>query len=132
MSPRFGTDAKSFARTLRRHAAMAMEREELLYQRSFDHATRSVLDGSEVTGAPGQPFRTGNLYRAFHVTGSLASQNAALVADLEQAPYAPIVEDNLHGARYHNGGPHSIKITRVNFRHIVRHELARVKKEVKM
>jgi len=97
----------------------------------LDHAERSIKFGSATTGAPGQPVRSGNLLRSFHQEGSKSAQDIFIVSRIS---YANIIENNFRRATLRSavGGFHSVKITRVNFRWIVRHELAIVKEEVRM
>lgn len=130
MTQRFGPSAADFARGLRRFGDLMIERETRLYRAAVDHVERSIKDGSAVTGAPGQPIQSGNLYRAWHRAGSLGAQNVAIVCDVIMAPYAGKIEHRTGGITIRSsvGGAHSIKITRLNFPLIIRHELPIVKK----
>lgn len=120
-----------FARRLRNFAAMAAEREQLLYERTVDHVELSMTVGSHVTGAPGVPVKSGDLLRSYQRTGSIAARDVAIVSNL---PYAHIIEHNRRGAQLRSkvGGFHSNKITRLNFRLIVAYELALVKSQVRL
>ena len=74
----------------------------------------SIVDGSALTGAPGQPVDTGNLR---------TSWNAQFVSDTEavvqtNVEYAPYVEDNVNNVRFKNHGPHSVKMTIAAFQKI--------------
>ena len=122
--------AAAFAAFIRRHVDMTKRREAQLYTRVVNHAERSMRFGSRTTGAPGQPFRTGNLRDdAFYREGSVAGRNVAMGFDLNIAPYAPIIEHQLGDIELRSevGGFHSIKLTTNNFSRILREELAYVK-----
>ena len=108
---------------------MTEEREALLYGRIVDHVERSIRFGSGVTGAPGQPVKTGALRDSFIEEGSRA---ARLVTISSTLPYAHDRENNFRHATQRSsvGGSHSVKITRLNWRLIVAHELAIVKAQV--
>ncbi|WP_353268007.1 hypothetical protein [Gemmatimonas sp.] len=68
---------------------------------------RSIRDGSELTGAPGQPRRTSNLYFSW-IDRFLAPFRWQIATNVS---YAPFVEDAVRGQRFRNGGPHSLKLT---------------------
>jgi hypothetical protein len=89
------------------------------------HAFVSIVDGSEVTGAPGQPVEYGDLYDSY-AFNSLGEGNYEISSDLH---YAAIIEDNRRGARLRSkvGGFHSIKMTRAGWQKIVNHELRRIR-----
>lgn len=125
--------AKQYAKFIASHTDMTRLREAGLFRRVANHVEKSMRYGSPVTGAPGQPVRTGNLRdRSFFRVGSVKERDMGFGFRLSIAPYAPIYEDNLMGytIRSKVGGYHSIKITRVNYRLIVGYELARTKKEI--
>ena len=123
-------NAARFSRDLSNFAKMVGAREELLYNRVVAHIHRSILDGSEVTGAPGQPVDTGDLYLSWKERGSRAARSVDFYSEL---PYAPIIEDNWRGAQLRSpvGGFHSVKLTVAAFDAIVRHELRRVQQEIR-
>lgn len=126
----FKDNAAIFHRTLRRHAQMAKDREQLLYSRSVDHAETSIRFGSPVTGAPGQPVRSGKLRDSYHQIGDKKTQSIVILSLL---PYANVIENNFRRATLRSkvGGWHSVKITRLNFRLIIEYELAITKALVK-
>ena len=68
---------------------------------------RSIRDGSELTGAPGQPRKTSNLYFSW-IDRFTAPFRWEIAPNVEYAPY---VEENVRGVRFRNGGPHSVKLT---------------------
>lgn len=78
---------------------------------------RSVVEGSELTGAPGQPVDTGTLRASW--AGTFASPSRwSLSTNIE---YAPVIEDNARGATLRSavGGFHSVKKTVLGFPNIV-------------
>ncbi|WP_353267472.1 hypothetical protein [Gemmatimonas sp.] len=68
---------------------------------------RSIRDGSEITGAPGQPRKTSNLYFSW-IDRFLAPFRWEMATNVK---YAGFVEDNVRGVTFRNGGPHSVKLT---------------------
>lgn len=67
----------------------------------------SIVEGSPLTGSPGQPVDTGALRNSW--TPAFNSPGEASVAtNLE---YAQVVEDNIGDRHYKNHGPHSVKLT---------------------
>jgi len=130
MSERYFHSARAFARYLNDYADMTKRREAQLFTRVVNHCERSIRFGSPVTGAPGQPFRTGNLRDVSFVRkGSVADRDVSMAFT---APYAPIFEDQVGHATIVSevGGFHSIKITQLNFRHILSFELAIVRAQI--
>lgn len=75
---------------------------------------RSIVDGSEVTGAPGQPVRSGRLKASWQQERTGDESVAA-----SDSPYARAVEENVGDVHYENGGPHSVELTVVGFPRIV-------------
>jgi hypothetical protein len=76
---------------------------------------RSIVEGSEITGAPGQPVDTANLRNSW--TPQFLDANTW--QDTTHVEYAEYVEDNVRGVTFKNHGPHSVKLTRVGFPKIV-------------
>lgn len=76
---------------------------------------RSVVEGSEITGAPGQPIDTGNL-RASFIGEHLPDGAWQLTTNVE---YAPFVEENVNDVQFKNHGAHSIALTRAGYQRIV-------------
>lgn len=73
----------------------------------------SVVEGSPVTGAPGQPVDIGNLKASWQLT----FPSATLARVTTNVPYAPPIEDGVgpYGPmtlRSEVGGWHSVKLTR--------------------
>jgi hypothetical protein len=90
---------------------------------TVSEATRSIVEGSEITGAPGQPVDTGNL-RASWIPVFASPKEATITSN---AVYAPSIEDGVsyaHGGtpltqRSPVGGFHSLKLTIAGFQRIV-------------
>jgi hypothetical protein len=80
---------------------------------------RSIVEGSEITGAPGQPVDTGAL-KASWIPEFVSESEWQTTTNLD---YAPIIEDNLRGATLRSpvGGFHSVKRTVAGFPRIVEH-----------
>jgi hypothetical protein len=90
-------------------------------------ALRSIQEGSELTGAPGQPVQSGNLRASWHLdfpTTDRAeiSTNVIYAEGVEEGTgvYGPLT------LRSPVGGFHSVKITAANLDRIVDHEKRRV------
>jgi hypothetical protein len=77
----------------------------------------SIVNGSPLTGAPGQPVDTGNLKSSWQLV--FASTKAAIIGT--NVKYARVIEDNTRGAllRSKVGGFHSVKLTLQGFKRIV-------------
>lgn len=77
-------------------------------------ATRSVVEGSELTGAPGQPVDTGALKASWQTTFD-SPERATIGTNID---YAEAVEEGIgpHGPRVYGkknniGGSHSVALT---------------------
>lgn len=75
---------------------------------------RSVVYGSELTGAAGQPVDTGNLRNSW--IGRWIANTLWILST--NVAYARIVEDNTRGVTFKNHGPHSVKDTVLRIRQI--------------
>ena len=86
-------------------------------------AQRSIVEGSEITGAPGQPVDTGHLKGSWQLV--FDSPNTAIIGT--NVVYAESIEDGLssaHGGtpmtlRSTTGGFHSVALTVAGFNRIV-------------
>jgi len=88
-----------------------------------EEVQRSVVEGSEITGAPGQPVQTGNLKNSWTPT----LLDVFRWRTVTNVAYAPTIED-LVGITIRSpvGGGHSVKTTRVGWQNIVDHVARRV------
>lgn len=75
----------------------------------------SIVDGSALTGAPGQPVDTGNLRTSWNTT----FESEAVAVIQTKVEYAPFVEYNTRNVTFRNHGPHSVAMTRSGFQRIV-------------
>lgn len=101
------TEIKAFNFTMRQDF-------DILRNRSRGLVKESILDGLVLTGAPGQPIRTGALYKSW--SEKFIGKNWEFSSDLFYATY---VEDNVLGYTFRNHGPHSVKLTIAAWERIV-------------
>ena len=125
--PGFRNSAAHFSRALKKFGVLSKRREQLLFVNVIKHVHRSIVHGSEVTGSPGQPFKTGDLQGSYIRTGSIENRLVTIASDLGYAPYYEDPPQRRIKLRSAVGGFHSVKITRLNFRWLVRYELILVK-----
>lgn len=89
--------------------------------RASDLVHESIVEGSPLTGAPGQPVDTGNLRASWQqlIDGPLRRRIVT------KTVYAPLIEDGVswHGTpiafKSQVGGAHSVKLTRAAWARIV-------------
>lgn len=105
--------------------AKVRRKELALFHAVTAHAYQSIVEGSAVTGAPGQPVDTGALKRSYSMVKEVRRRHSVIRSGLS---YAPIIEDNRRGAQLRSkvGGFHSIKMTRVGWRRIVAYEMRKL------
>lgn len=114
-----------FAAWLRNIALDLRYREEDCFANIAEHVMTSVLVGSPVTGAPGQPIDTGELIGSWTMTMSVPSRYAKYESS---AAHAEIIETNARGAKLRSkvGGFHSVAITMANLNKIIAHEAGKI------
>jgi hypothetical protein len=114
--------SQGFFQQMSKAAAMFTAGGETLIQRVNDHVGESIRVGSPVTGAPGQPVKTGALLASWVRVQS----GPHAVQFYSGLPYASVIEHNLRGAQLRSavGGFHSVKLTKNGFLNIVNHELS--------
>lgn len=114
----------SFSDDVGAFAAKADARNKALFVNVASAVKGSIVDGSPVTGAPGQPVDTGTL-KASWILAFDAPGVAVISTNVE---YAPIIEDNIRGAQLRSqvGGFHSVKMTVAGFERLVESELAKL------
>lgn len=127
----------SFADDLQRFAAKTQGKSNALFINVAKDVKASIVDGSAVTGAPGQPVDTGNLKASWQLT--MEAKHSALIST--NVAYAPVIEDNLRSSfdprgampvkdalrkpiKSTVGGFHSVKLTVGAFDRIVESKLA--------
>jgi hypothetical protein len=102
-----------FAANLQRNAAAVFAKCRAIHVRVADLAFDSIVHGSALTGAPGQPVaspifaRSGALRDSF--TRTQTGPNVITIST--NFGYADDIEDNLKGFRFRSGGPHGVKLT---------------------
>jgi hypothetical protein len=110
-----------FADQLRAFAAKAERITRDTFVNTTTEVQRSVVEGSEVTGAPGQPVDTGTLKNSFtpEFTSDSTWQTTTNLA------YAPYIEDGVRPdgvtltLRSAVGGFHNVKLTRAGWERII-------------
>lgn len=114
----------SFGTTIRKFSRKAKFDTVETYMGTTDEIHRSIVFGSEITNAPGQPVATANLRDSWipEHTGPMQWQ------DTTKVDYAQHVEDNVRGVTFKNHGPHSVKLTKAGYKNIVEHVLRQVKR----
>ncbi len=106
----------SFANDLNRFATKVEKRSRAIHQISTEEVQRSVVEGSSITGAPGQPVQSGNLKGSYVPVfeGPFLWRTSSAVI------YAPVIEEGFGMTlRSTVGGFHSIKLTRGGWQRIV-------------
>lgn len=115
-----------FREQLRQFTVTLATRERAVFTGVVLETQRSIVDGSELTGAPGQPVKTGALKASWQ--SHLEGATTAIISTNIQ--YAPYIEDggNSRGpfTFRHGGGAHSVALTATNFDRIVKDVTARV------
>lgn len=119
-----------FASDMNRIMAKIEAREAALASGVGEECLRSIVEGSELTGAPGQPVGEGKLRDSWSRT---VTGHEQLIAT--SSPYAAKEEEGMHGSEpieQHSteGGPHSVKLTVAGFGRIVDHVTQRVVEEI--
>lgn len=114
----------SFDRDLAAFVAKTEAKRRAVFVNTVSAVKDSVVNGSPITGAPGQPVDTGTLKNSW-VAEFDTSESATISTNVE---YAPVIEDNLRGAtlRSQVGGFHSVKLTVAGFQRLVDAEVAKV------
>lgn len=121
----------SAADQVRQFSLKVRSRSAAIFQTVVEDTRDSIVEGSVVTGAPGQPVDTGAL-RASWQTVRPSPTRAVIGTNLS---YAKAVEDGVgpegprvYGRKNNIGGSHSVKMTVRSFDRIVAHAVARVKR----
>lgn len=108
----------SFEDELQRFASSVERRAEKAFIESVHLARESIVDGSFLTGSPGQPDATGELKGSWR---EVIGADGAVVST--RHPGAPTIEHGIrHGQRlelHAGGGFHSVALTRAAWQRIV-------------
>lgn len=108
------------AQDLKTWAAKVEANLHLIFLNTATAVRDSVVEGSPVTGAPGQPVDTGNLKSSWQ----LGFPEPGVAEISTHVEYAPAIEEGVgpHGPmtlRSQVGGFHSVALTRSNFDKLV-------------
>lgn len=116
---------RSFEEDLRRHERRVRQRWDGIHRGVAAEVFKSVVEGSPITGAPGQPVKYEDLKKSW----KRVSPSRLITNIITDSPYAEIIENNRRGARLRSkvGGFHSVKMTRAGFQGIVRYVNRRLK-----
>lgn len=117
----------SFSDQLHAFTAKIATRNQDVFVGVVQEATRSIVEGSEITGAAGQPVGTGALKSSWQTVND-APNTASIITNIKYAPY---IEDggNSHGPftlRSAVGGFFSVAQTKAGLQRIVDVVTARV------
>lgn len=114
----------SFESDLARFFANTKYKTQAAFINTASAVKESVVNGSPLTSAPGQPVDTGNLKASWQLT--FESPTAALIST--NVEYAPVIEYNTRGAtlRSQVGGFHSVALTVGGFERLVEAEVRKV------
>jgi hypothetical protein len=123
------------------------QRQKAIFATCVADVQRSIVEGSPVTGSPGQPRDTSNLAGSWQPTFeapfvALVSTNVRYARAIEEGIIEPhnrraytrkdgtkVRATTVRGSRItyqSGGGPHSVKLTRVNWQRIVDATVAEV------
>lgn len=111
----------TFSDDIQQHRRNLEERLEWLFLRTTQEVQKAITDGSELSGAPGQPVQTGAL-RGSWIPSLTAPYHWQTSTNLI---YAPFIEDGAKAdgtpltLRSEVGGFHSVKLIRTNWSRIV-------------
>lgn len=106
------------------------QRERALFVGVATAVKDSIVNGSAVTGAPGQPVVSGTLKNSWQL--EFESPSVAVIST--NVVYARSIEENLRNAKIPRGkpkgstvgGPHSLKLTRVGAGRLIDIEVQKV------
>jgi hypothetical protein len=118
----------SFQDDVNRFAAKVATNSRAIFVNSASHAHESIVNGSPVTGAPGQPVDTGAL-RASWVLSFDSQDSASISTNLAYAPaneYGITDDGRPYTQKSPVGGRHSVALTVAGFDRIVAVETAKV------
>jgi hypothetical protein len=111
-----------FTDTCTAWAEKAKRRLRLVAEGSVRAARDSIVDGSALTGAPGQPDRSGELVESW--IEEIGPTSGRVVTE---EPYAPVIEAGVERGSpivyASGGGAHSVKLTIAAFPRIVQDQV---------
>lgn len=109
-----------FREDLKRFITKVGARNRDIFVNTVSEASNSIVNGSAITGAPGQPVDTGNLKASWQTT----FESPSLAQISTKVVYAPQIEDGTREGRALTlrskvGGFHSVALTIAGLRRIV-------------
>ena len=115
----------AFSKALKDIAAETEEDFDDFYDMVVHLTMQSIKYGSPLTGAPGQPVKSGDLLASWESRGSSKAKFVLIVSELI---YAIIIELNTRGAQLRSkvGGFHSVELTYLGFDEIIRQAVSAV------
>lgn len=105
-----------FAGQLDGFADLLDGRQKRVFDAVVEQTRISIVEGSPITGAPGQPVDTGELRDSWKVR----YERPGVAVISSDAPHALVVEMNIGGITYSNHGPHSVALTRAGMPRMAR------------
>lgn len=125
----------SFGQQLREFQRKVEQRAQAVRDGCVAEVARSLNDGSELTGAPGQPVAPDAPPGTPRLRGSYTEKiHSPTSAEVSTSiPWAPDVEDGMKDGKPMKlksdvGGWHSVRLTRAGFPRIVQHVMEEVKR----
>ena len=122
-------NSAAFEAQIARFTAKVDGRIEKLHLRCSELLNESVVEGSSITGAPGQPVQKGQLRGSFQLTFP-KRLFSSLLTKLVYAPGIELGKDMRSGKtlslRSAVGGFHSVKLTRAGWNKLVRMALKEI------
>lgn len=112
----------SFREDINRFKAKIVVDTRDLFVNVCSAAHESIVNGSPITGAPGQPVDTGRLRGSWHLEFVELPDGAMGAQITTNVTYGPIIEDNVRGVVFKNHGPHSVKLTRAGLPRLIQSE----------
>jgi hypothetical protein len=116
----FGADLNRFERKL---AFLT----RAVFLNSASAVKQSIVEGSAITGAPGQPVEFGTLKGSW-ILDFPDPNTAEITSGGAVSAYNRVIEENVRGAQLRSqvGGFHSVALTRAGFGRIVAHEAVKL------
>lgn len=109
-----------FLDDIRAHNAKVEQKLALVQDGLETELFRSIVEGSEITGAPGQPVSMANVPTAGELRDSWTMEKGETETVIStDVSYAPDVEYDLRGQHFTNHGPFSLNLTVAGFSRIV-------------
>ena len=141
------SDIRTFEGAIARWLAKVESRKTMLFVNVYNGLRDSIMVGSPLTGAPGQPVDTATLKLSWLLGNRFTASEIDLVNLVgilgTRLSYAPVIEEDnpaFYDPRGENrelphvrkstvGGPHSVKLTHANWDKIVDAALATIIRE---